>query len=215
MFTDDLKRYMSVWIYIPLILSLRPEYSYWDQNLPFSSLSDETKRHPLLSHTACVPFPRIVICLWGLNLYQVTFYQRVFLWNLIEFSPHGDIPIYLFVLLLNTRNNLLYSTKFNVNQWLWSFLIYLSIIAFQILLGYKQKIWGGIWCFKGMVTACIWCFAPNCTASICEYRTPHNTPQCNSDSLQTTLVHEFADCDPKQYVQSRHSGQGWDNNAFL
>ena len=48
----------------------------------------------------------------------VTFYQRVFLWNLIEFCPHGDIPIYLFVLLLNTRNNLLYSTKFNVNQWL-------------------------------------------------------------------------------------------------
>ena len=118
MFTDDRKRYMSVWIYIPLILSFRPEYSYWDQNLPFSSLSNETKRHPLLSHTACVPFPRIVICLWGLNLYQVTFYQRVFLWNLIEFSPHGDIPIYLFVLSLNTRNNLLYSTKFNVNQWL-------------------------------------------------------------------------------------------------
>ena len=122
---------------------------------------------------------------------------------------------YLIVVLLNTRNNLLYSTKFNVNQWLWSFLIYLSIIAFQILLGYKQKIWGGICCFKWMVAARIWCFAPNCTASICEYRTPHNTPRCNSDSLRTTLVHEFADCDPKQYVQSRHSGQGWDNNAFL
>lgn len=121
----------------------------------------------------------------------------------------------LCVLLLNTRNNLLYSTKFNVNQWLRSFLIYLSIIAFQILLGYKQKIWGGIWYFKWMVAACIWCFAPICTASMCEYRTPHNTPQCNSDSLRTTLVHEFADCDPKQYVQSRHSGQGWDNNAFL
>lgn len=103
MFTDDRKRYMSVWICIPLILSLRPEYSYWDQNLPFSSLSDETKRHPLLSHTACVPFPRIVICLWGLNLYQVTFYQREFSWNLIEFSPHGDIPIFSFSYLTHAK----------------------------------------------------------------------------------------------------------------
>jgi len=89
--------FMKYSLYIPLILSLHPEYSYWDENLPFSSLSSETNRHPLLSHTVCVPFPSIVIYLWGLNLYQVTFYQRVFLWNLIEFSPdHGDIPIFSF-----------------------------------------------------------------------------------------------------------------------